>query len=1011
MSIDPNTIWIDGKLYDDKKDVAKAYGISISAINYRLSKGWTYEQIVGLEKYVPPKVIYKGKDYESERALAESFGIEYTTYKLRLAKGWTQEDALSVIPEDKELKGKLFRVEDTCPFIKELFNTNPYCVLGISALSKRKDAIIVSEKLKKYDKLNILQNYVTEFDLVNLQHPNRGLGHVQIVMTNLDKMQFRWMWFAEPFFASSWNRKLFGRASGKQITITYDAFLACMYNCLISDSKYNNKTKWDRLFNLINKIYKKDEKELFAFISEHITQEDKKKYNYIMIVSSFRNALKSVFFTNIDEQSIADNSKFLEIIKRNMIDFKDELIERIANKAVLWVNDEAEAITEVYDKLSNKGDSNLSLNDAREMLEPIEAFDSKSGFVDLESIAIALENTGIYSELLRERIRKAVWNATTIVSKAGEVRKAARYDSKIYMYCNEEQKKQLKNFYYIENMDLPDSEITADECDEAADRFRKSTNKEMEFYWRLKAANKGKLSAMNSVGVAYALGYGVEKNEGKAVEWYEKAASKGDAYALGNLASRYYNGSLPGGREKAKEYWIIAYSKNRACDGKKQLDLHYPGWMQENNAYLKKAFNNMLRSHLEPYANDGIIYAQFLMGKYLTEGCSLFGVKLWKQNKEEGLEWLKKAAKSGSELAKAYAKEKHGIDLYPKEFQIIDDTKIYSGFDTSVYFCGVIRRGGRYGLKFWVYNFSKEDRCIWIKNCRVSGSKYGVFFKLGDFEAREGHYKTLFIDTIDFTKTTEIELEIELDDTNNTEILTLCKLKVILNGITKGISFTSKKLEVHNSTLKEYYLSSKGFTEEIIFEGPVDIFFCGVNLDSYKFELVFDVYNMLLENAEIWVKNIRIGGKNFDNRVFLGRLDENESNFFNLHMPEVFVNVQYDISIDIEIDNLHSEKLFDACHLFFRLPGDGRSDFFISYNNIGKRSHQLPIYTSKLHYASYEFNENKIILYLNQTPSLAVIDFLRKNGWNSSVNWRIWTAKYKEDNIAAAEVIVKNKYW
>ena len=60
--------------------------------------------------------------------------------------------------------------------------------------------------------------------------------------------------------------------------------------------------------------------------------------------------------------------------------------------------------------------------------------------------------------------------------------------------------------------------------------------------WYEKAADKGNAGAMNNLGWLYANGFGVAQDYAKAREWYEKAADKGEATAMRNLGLLYARG-------------------------------------------------------------------------------------------------------------------------------------------------------------------------------------------------------------------------------------------------------------------------------------------------------------------------------------------------------------------------------------------------------------------------------------------------------------------------------------
>ena len=59
--------------------------------------------------------------------------------------------------------------------------------------------------------------------------------------------------------------------------------------------------------------------------------------------------------------------------------------------------------------------------------------------------------------------------------------------------------------------------------------------------WYRLAAEQGHADAQNSLGVAYANGAGVLKDEAEAIKWFRLASSNGNDFARLNLADRYAN--------------------------------------------------------------------------------------------------------------------------------------------------------------------------------------------------------------------------------------------------------------------------------------------------------------------------------------------------------------------------------------------------------------------------------------------------------------------------------------
>jgi TPR repeat protein len=93
--------------------------------------------------------------------------------------------------------------------------------------------------------------------------------------------------------------------------------------------------------------------------------------------------------------------------------------------------------------------------------------------------------------------------------------------------------------------------------------------------WYQKAADKGSVDAMVSLGVLYASGQGFTQDYAKAREWYQKAADKGSADAMYNLGNLYDDGhGVAQDSAKAREWYQKAADKG-SVEAMFTLGLHY----------------------------------------------------------------------------------------------------------------------------------------------------------------------------------------------------------------------------------------------------------------------------------------------------------------------------------------------------------------------------------------------------------------------------------------------------
>jgi hypothetical protein len=82
--------------------------------------------------------------------------------------------------------------------------------------------------------------------------------------------------------------------------------------------------------------------------------------------------------------------------------------------------------------------------------------------------------------------------------------------------------------------------------------------------------------AQYNVGLMYAQGLGVQKDMSKAVKWYEKSATQGNAFAQYNLAQYYhYQGSTDTHAYAKAKYWYEKCVKNEVKESYNNLGALY----------------------------------------------------------------------------------------------------------------------------------------------------------------------------------------------------------------------------------------------------------------------------------------------------------------------------------------------------------------------------------------------------------------------------------------------------
>lgn len=107
---------------------------------------------------------------------------------------------------------------------------------------------------------------------------------------------------------------------------------------------------------------------------------------------------------------------------------------------------------------------------------------------------------------------------------------------------------------------------------------------------QLEDAKNGNTTAQNNLGVAYAYGQGVPKDEKEAVKWFRRAAAQGDAHGEANLGAMYQHGrGVPLDFKEAFKWYRLAAVKGDAF-GQASLGAMYAngqGVAQDNQEAVK----------------------------------------------------------------------------------------------------------------------------------------------------------------------------------------------------------------------------------------------------------------------------------------------------------------------------------------------------------------------------------------------------------------------------------------
>ena len=158
----------------------------------------------------------------------------------------------------------------------------------------------------------------------------------------------------------------------------------------------------------------------------------------------------------------------------------------------------------------------------------------------------------------------------------------------------------------------------------------------------IKKAEQGDAQAQYYLGICYANGKGVQKDDKKAFEWTQKAAEQGNAKAQTNLGVLYYQGDgVKQNIDKADEWFnkAIKQGDKIARDNAQKMYFYYV-YECAGTTDITGDENNAARyiKYLAIAAERGYAEAQYKLGRYYKEGKGVT------KNKTKAIYWLRQSA-------------------------------------------------------------------------------------------------------------------------------------------------------------------------------------------------------------------------------------------------------------------------------------------------------------------------------------------------------------------------------
>lgn len=765
-----------------------------------------------------------------------------------------------------------------------IFEENPYCILGLPCNASKTAALDRRDKLAKLSKLGASNSFVSEYDLSDVEKPNRDLGNVQVAISRLDQLDNTWLWFSTYNCAKTWQTKkdIFGKYV---VPKSYDELLAAYIFALVTDSSFQNTNLWTIIVAQINTYLRQCDSEMFKILSSRINPDERVKYSDEAIIRSFVRTIEKPLHAAIDE---LDGQAILRIFKdKNTYSFLHEKYsDNLKTRLLNWVSEKLVPVSDSREKYNAKGNHVTSKEETEEALRALSEF-TEEYYPTCAELKDYLDRTT--SDMMMFRIKEQFYTGVNPLLTGGKKVEACKYESLIFMYCNDYEKSQIKAYSPLEHLDIPDSEFTADECRTIALTFKyegEGAQPDKYFLWNMRGAERGNATAQNSIGFCFDHGIGCEKSQLTATKWFRRAAQNGDPFGWSNLALYYrfgYGGCI---RDKEEDFncLVIAFLLDPSDSREKAISQNHTDWQERFNALGFQPGTNWLE--LSSLADGGNAAAQCFLGMALYKGKN--GATI---DKNESRRVLLRSSLGECEWA----------SVLLKAFFNIDDKEVTSGIDMFNLGVDYANNADPQSNDLSFYWYSKAV----LNNYTFAYNNLGVCYFEGTGTSED---KVKAVDCYKKAVTLHPDNEYALYNygralffgNGTAKDVGLAKI-MLLRSANGGHSGAKRFLEDHFST------EAAG---EVAFDN-LYIRAYDAKIDNDRIFVKFIVENHDNRKYELWAKSVRSDGEMARSflRKIVGFFGEFEA---EIKIPFQFSSPGSSIGFCIGIDNENGDELFSS---------------------------------------------------------------------------------------------------
>ena len=384
------------------------------------TKDKKYIQIQDGQKFSPMFIVDDDKVEESIQALKD----------VQQREKYNEENTYSIV-EKEEAKPVKGYDENVMLY----FLSNPYRILGIAANASNIEANDALDKIKKLERLKVINSYKTDFQLAGFPPVNRDLAGCQNALASVKNISNKWFWFNSPEACRRWQFESYRKGTLSNINdITYDVFLARYLYVLTFDYKFEHRNIWHDVFDIYQYILGGKHVEL---LRKKLNDTENLRITDEELIDDFSRHIFVPVDKMLEEAGIESMLSFFRSIRTDRYPALKEYKKNLGGKIAQWVIVEEKEIWEKIEEFIGMGELNKAA--AETVRDAAQEYDEAIQPV-IENVLNALTMEPLRAEMVKSSYMKVMEKVMILLLAGGCKTEASKYGTYLYKYADNQQK-------------------------------------------------------------------------------------------------------------------------------------------------------------------------------------------------------------------------------------------------------------------------------------------------------------------------------------------------------------------------------------------------------------------------------------------------------------------------------------------------------------------------------------------------------------------------------------------